>query len=224
LWYDSEDGDYTHLLFLDESELMADKTIVIRGKLHWAKVLGPARPHTGLPKYDKGPYWSVDVTPDAASRELLKKMGVDGDKLKKAKSDKDTRKETFLSLKVLENKKDGGKNKSPVVKDIYGNIWNPEIELGNETVADVKISFVDYGDTQGLYLKAIRVLKHVPFERDDGFEELSEDDEYFAARDEEGSEGNDATGAAESSPASTSDTPSDQSNAGDASDEDDVPF
>lgn len=162
-----------------------DKTIVIRGKLHWAKVTGPARPHTGLPKYNRGPSWSVDVTPDAASREILQKMGVSADKFRSAKGDKDKRTETFISLKVLENKKDGGKNKPPKITDIYGNAWDPEVEIGNESVGDVKVNFVDYGDTQGLYLKAIRVLKLIPYERNDDMPELDPDDEFFAAREDE---------------------------------------
>lgn len=160
-----------------------DKVVVVRGKLHWAKVLGAARPYKGNPKYDKGPSWSVDVTPNAESRELIEQMDFD-EKLKtpNKKNEKETRKETFLSLKVLENRADGEKNRPPRVVDARGNEWPNDKLLGNETVADVKVKVVDYGSgsEKGVYLQAIRVLEHVPYESED-FAPLSEDDEFFAA-------------------------------------------
>ena len=159
-----------------------DAVIVIRGKLHWAKVMGKARPHTGLPKYDKGPYWSVDVTPNAEGRALLKKYGCE-EKLKEPKKGpKEDRTESFIALRVLENRTDGEKNKPPRIKDARGNPWPEDKLLGNETVADVKVKIVDYGKAseKGVYLQAIRILDHVPYD-DEDFEPLDEDDEFFAA-------------------------------------------
>ena len=156
------------------------KVVVVRGKLHWAKVLGAARPYKGNPKYDKGPYWSVDVTPDDASRELIETFDF-SEKLKKPKkNDKETRTESFLSLRVLENRADGQKNNPPRVVDARGNVWPQDRLLGNETVADVKVKVVDYGagSEKGVYLQAIRVLDHVPYEVED-FAPLDEDDEFF---------------------------------------------
>ena len=155
-----------------------EQMIVVRGELYWAKIVGDAKPHTGLPKYDKGPKWSVDVTPNEESRKKIKAAGI-ADKLKTPKGEKETRKESFLSLSVLENRPDGKKNKPPKISSIDGRAWD-DSEIGNGSIADLKIKVVDYGDTQGAYLQEVRVLKHVAYERDDdGFEPLSEDDEFF---------------------------------------------
>lgn len=162
---------------------MANKEqfIVVRGTLDWAKIVGNARPHTGLPKYDKGPKWSVDVTPNEASREVIKKAGI-GDKLKTPKKGpKERRKESFLPLSVLENRPDGKKNGPPKIESADGRPWD-DSEIGNGSIADLKIKVVDYGDTQGAYLQKVRILKHIPYESGDtDFEPLSEDDEFFGA-------------------------------------------
>jgi hypothetical protein len=156
-----------------------DATIVIRGTVDWAKIVGKARPYTGNPKYDKGPYWSVDITPDKKSRELIKANGIT-EKLRKPKEN-DSRKETYISLKVLENRADGEKNDPPKISDIRGQAWDNRL-LGNGTAMDIKVKIKDYGSgsEKGVYYQAGRVLKLVPYEGG-GFEALSEDDEYFAA-------------------------------------------
>lgn len=157
-------------------------TTVLRGELHWAKVVGPARPHTGEKRYDKGPYWSVDFTPDAKSLATMKKLGIDSKMRDPAKNKKDDRNEDYLPLRVLENRSNGEKNSPPNIYDIRGKEWDSGKLLGNGTVADIKVKVVDYGRgiEKGVYLQAIRVLKHVPYEGG-GFEALSEDDEYFAS-------------------------------------------
>lgn len=161
--------------------------IVVRGVLNYAKVLGKARPHTGLPKYDKGPYWSVDVAPDKASLAMIETVGVTS-KLKEP-SDKDKNrvgKDKYLSLKVLLNKSDGDTNDPPRVVDAQGNQWPENKLIGNGTVADVKIKVVDYGraSEKGTYVQAIRVLDLVPYESSE-FAPLSEDDAFFAAPEED---------------------------------------
>lgn len=161
---------------------MANKAteFTIRGKLHWAKVVGAAKAHTGEPKYDKGPKWSVDITPDAKSTALLKQHGL-AEKLRKDKpTAKNPRKEAFVSLTMLENKADGTKNNPPSIIDASGRAWGNE-EIGNDTIADILVRFVDYGTTKGLYFKKMRVLKHVPYEGGADFEPLSEDDEFFGS-------------------------------------------
>lgn len=157
--------------------------IVIRGILNWAKLTGPARPHTGLAKYDKGPFWSVDVTPDAKSRILMEKYGLT-DKLREPKG-KDERTESFISLKVLENRTDGTKNGPPKIVNIRGEAWNDGL-IGNGTVGDVKVKVVDYGkgSDKGCYLQAIRVLEHVPYEVKE-FEDLDDDDDFFGRQDDD---------------------------------------
>lgn len=158
----------------------------IRGKIDWCKLLGSARPYTGDPRYDKGPAWSVEISPDDKSRELLKKYGLT-DKLKKDKKTradgsptKNPRDYDFLRLTVLEKKADGSKNTAPAIIDASGRNWGAD-EMGNGTIADILVRYVDYGQTKGLYYKKMRVLKLVPYEGGADFEPLSEDDEFFGA-------------------------------------------
>lgn len=167
---------------------MANKAVefTIRGSIDWCKLIGPARPHTGNPKYDKGPSWSVEINPDEKSRAKLKQLGL-ADKLKRDKPTKadgtptkNPRSYDVLRLSILETKPDGSKNKNPEIQDGSGRNWGQEVEIGNGSVADVLVRFVDYGTTQGLYYKKMRVLKHVVYEGGSDFEPLSEDDEFFA--------------------------------------------
>lgn len=183
--------------------------LVLRGKVHWAKIVGAAKPHTGQAKYDKGPKWSVDLTPNDASREKIKIAGIE-DKLKKDKpGSKYPRSESFLSLTMLENRSDGKKNKPPVIKDASGRDWGEDVEIGNESVMDIEVKVVDYGDTVGVYYQKGRVLQHVPYEGGGSgdFEPLSEDDEFFGA---------DATPTTSEAKPKTSPNPDDL--------DDDVPF
>lgn len=163
------------------------KVIVIRGVLNYARVLGEPRKHTGLEKYDKGPYWSVDVTPDAKSMELIEQLDLE-DKLRpKKKKDEEKIKADknrvgtgkFLSFKHLLKRADGGENKPIRVEDARGNAWG-DARIGNGSVADVKVKVVDYGSgsDKGTYIQAIRVLDLVPYEDGTAFEPLPEDDEY----------------------------------------------
>lgn len=163
---------------------MASKAVefTIRGPIDWCKLIGPARPYTGDPKFDKGPTWSVEINPDEKSRALLAKHGM----TEKFKRDKPTYKNVrdydFIRLTILENRADGEKNKRPAIIDASGRPWGDD-EIGNGSVVDILVRAVDYGTTKGLYFKKMRVLKHVPYEGGADFEPLSEDDEYFGASD-----------------------------------------
>jgi hypothetical protein len=171
---------------------MADKTIVIRGEVYWAKLTGDARPYTGNPKYDKGPSWSVDITPDANSRKKIAAAGI-SDKLREGKGEKETRKETFLTLRQLLNRPDGKHNLPPKVKDASGRPWG-DTEIGNGSIMDIMVRVRDYGDTTGVYYVEGMVLRHVPYEST-GLEPLSEDDEFFGGTQEVTPQG-DSAGAA----------------------------
>lgn len=164
---------------MNVGECMAntDKMIVVRGKLDWAKVTGKARPYTGNPKYNKGPYWSVDITPDAKSLKIIREAGIE-DKLRTPKGN-DQRKAKFLSLTVLENKADGSKNDPPRVKDGAGEDWPQGTLIGNGSIADIQIKVKDYGETVGAYYQKMRVLDLVSYEGGSDFAPLSEDDEFF---------------------------------------------
>lgn len=196
IWDDFEDEFYYDIIpsFLKENTEITNKAVefTIRGTIDWCKLFGAPRPYTGDPKFDKGPSWSVEINPDDASRGKLSKHGLEEkfkkDKLKKRDGTptKNPRSYDFIRLTVLETRPDGTKNQPPKVEDAYGRPWNPETELGNQTVADIIVRYVDYGTTKGLYFKKMRVLKLVPFEREGAdFEPLSEDDEFFASTDEE---------------------------------------
>lgn len=155
-------------------------THVIRGKLSWAKVIGEPRLNTFTDERE----WSVDVTPDAAGLKELDRIGIT-DKLKTPKKG-DPRKEDFISFRqkeFREDRKTGKKveNRPITIKDAQGNDWHGGL-LGNDTVADVKftVSKKVPGRPRGVYIQAIRVLNHVPFEVQE-FAPLSEDDEFFAS-------------------------------------------
>lgn len=167
---------------------MANKAVefTLRGTIDWCKLLGPARPYTGDPRFDKGPSWSVELNPDAKSRAILASHGLN-EKLKKDKTKradgspaKNPRSYDFVRFTVLENKADGSKNKNPEIIDASGRAWGQEDEMGNGTVVDILCRYVNYGTTKGLYFKKMRVLKHIPYEGGSDFEPLSEDDEFFA--------------------------------------------
>lgn len=176
---------------------MNGEFLVLRGVLNYAKLTGKPRPHTGLPKYDKGPYWSLDLTPNLKSLKLLEQHGLtkggnkgtgkmrtpdlSKDKARVGAERENVRAEdAYISLKILEKNKDGELNDPPKVRDIQGNVWDKG-NIGNGSIADVKVKVVDYsGAEKGVYLQNVRILDHVPYEVDD-FEPLSEEDEYFAS-------------------------------------------
>lgn len=174
--------------------------LVLRGKLHWAKIVGDAQPHTGNPKYDKGPSWSVDLTPDAKSRALLEEHGLMKKLREPGNGPKEGRTESFITLRHLLNRPDGTQNRPLTIKDVRGEAWDGS-KIGNESVADVKVKAVDYGSgsEMGLYIQAVRILDHIPYERND-FEPLSEDDEFFGASEDEVGAGEDGPTAAPESP------------------------
>jgi len=158
-------------------------THVIRGELHWAKVLGRPRLNT----YTEENEWSVDVTPNSDGVSELKRLGI-SDKMKSPK-DGDKRKEKFISFRQREFRTDAKsgeriKNEPVKITDVRGESWPENKLLGNGTIADVKFSVKDNGKgrPKGVYIKAIRVLKLVPYEVQE-FAPLSSDDEFFAGSD-----------------------------------------
>lgn len=67
-----------------------------------------------------------------------------------------------------------------------GDVWEKEDGLlGNETIGDIKFVVKKYGPGKhdGVYIRAIRVLKLVPYVASE-FKPLSEDDEFFAEADD----------------------------------------
>lgn len=169
--------------------------------MNWAKVLPE---QLKFNEYSGENEWSVDVTPDARGLAVIKANGI-GDKMRTPK-EKDSRKEDFISFRQREKRKDKDgnmvKNRLISIVDAAGNAWPEKVELGNGTIADVKFNVKDYGagKKKGAYIDAIRVLKHVPYEKTSGFEPLDEDDEFFAAGEDDFMEGVDTSSAEQTKP------------------------
>lgn len=164
---------------------MANKdatTHVIRGTLHWAKVLGDPRLNT----YSKEKEWSVDLTPDAKGMEEIARIGIK-DKLREP-GDNDSRTEDFLSFRHRESREDrktGERKKNEPIKvvDITGAPWPQNKLIGNGTIADVKFRVVDYGKAyaKGVYIAAIRILDHVEYATEE-FAPLDPNDDFSGAK------------------------------------------
>jgi hypothetical protein len=153
-------------------------THVIRGTLNWAKVLGAPQ----FNEYAKEKQWSVDVSPDDKGLAELKRLKLSTGEKSKLKNKKDGRGD-FISFRQSEFKKNGEPNDPIKITDAQGNPWPANKLIGNGSKADVKFSYCDFGATKGSYIKAIRVLEHVPYVVQE-FAPLSEDDEFFAGTDE----------------------------------------
>lgn len=156
-------------------------TLVYRGKLQYAKVLGEP-----IDNYAKdGKEWKFDFVPndqEGATKEL-KALGV-GDRLRsKEKADGEAMYDGLkcLSFKHRATKADGSPNDPIKVRTATGKPWpDDEILLGNDTVADVTFVVIDNGKGRfkGVYPRSIRVLDLVPYTKQ-GETPLDESDEYY---------------------------------------------
>lgn len=178
---------------------------VIRGKAHWAKVLGAPLLNTfsGVREH------SIDITPDEAGLAEIKRIGAP--KLRDP-GPKDTRTAQFVTFRHKETREDRQsgeivKNDPIKIVDAAGTPWPQDKLIGNESTVDLKFSVKAYGPgkPKGVYVKAIRVLELNEYVRQE-FAPLSEDDQFFAT-------GSTATPATESTVTE-----------GDADLDDDVPF
>lgn len=177
-WDDAEAAFYSNVIpsFLGKgNKKISTETHVVRGVAHWAKVIGAPR----FNEYSGGKEWSIDVTPNAEGRALLKRLGISS-KLREPK-ETDERKETFLSFRHKELKNDGSKADPIRIVDATNAPWDGRL-IGNGSVIEAKFVVKDYGKgkPKGTYLRAIRVLELVPYVPQD-FAPLDSDDEFFAA-------------------------------------------
>lgn len=161
-------------------------TLVYRGKLEYAKVLGDP-----VLNYNKdGQEWKFDFVPndpDSAQKEL-KGLGV-GDRLRSLEDSEGNPRydgQKYMTFKQNATRRDGSPNKGINVVDIKGNPWPEDVLLGNDTVADVKFVVIDNGKGKfhGVYPRSIRVLELKPFTKQE-FEPIDEDDEYAKAAEEQ---------------------------------------
>lgn len=149
------------------------ETVYLSGKLFWAKVLGPPRTNYGGDARE----WTFELEPDEASLEILREHGVEDRVKDKSHKKSYEGRAPFISFKRGEFDYEGEPNDPIRIVDAANQAWDGKTELGNETVADVKVSIVDYGANKfkGVYPIAIRVLELVPFARQE-FAPLAEDD------------------------------------------------
>lgn len=155
---------------------MSNKTVemVIRGKAHYAKILGKP-----VPNYSKDGFeWKMDLEIDDPTVKELRSAGI-GDRVKQKEGYLDGG--PYLTLKQRAHNNDGEPNKPPRVVDKTGKPWSDDDLIGNESTVDTKIAIVDYGvgKKKGVYIRGVRVLDHVPY-KGKLFDDLSEDDEFFA--------------------------------------------
>lgn len=144
------------------------KTIYLRGKAFWAKVLGPP-----VLNYSKdGKEWTIDFQPDANGVKSLKAEKL-ADRLR---ADKDN----TITLRQKAERKDGEPNRSITVYDAGGKAWDEKRLIGNGSDVDVKLQIVDYGVGKklGIYPQAIRVLNLVEYAPQE-FAPLEKNDTFY---------------------------------------------
>jgi len=161
-------------------------TLVYRGKLQYAKVLGDP-----VDNYAKdGKEWRFDFIPndqENAAREL-RRLGV-GDRLRTKEDAEGNLRydgQAFMTFKQKALKADGTPNKPIRVITINGKEWPQNVLLGNGTVADVTFVVIDYGRGRfkGVYPRTIRVLDLVPYTNNQEGP-LPPDDEYAMSAEEQ---------------------------------------
>lgn len=149
------------------------ETIVFRGKLSFAKILGDP-----VLNYSKdGKEWKLDLVVDKDTVKEAKRLGI-GERVKTKEGYLDG--QTFMTFKQRELRKDGTPNEPIKVIDIRDQPWDPRKLLGNGTDADVKFVIVkNPGKADGVYIRSVRILNLVPYERQE-FAPLDESDPFFA--------------------------------------------
>lgn len=160
------------------ANLIAETTI--RGKLHYAKLLGdPVKTYDAAKGIGNAREWKTDLELSPSAVKELKGYKV-GDRIKQKEDYLDGA--PFITLKQAELKKDGSKHKPPKVVEIDGKTpWDESKLIGNETVADVKIAIMDNGPGMkiSMYIRGVRILDLKEYQST-AFAPLDEDDEYFA--------------------------------------------
>lgn len=149
-------------------------TVIFRGKASFAKILGAP-----VLNYSKdGKEWKMDLhIVDKGILKEAKSLGI---------SDKVKQKETYLNgdphltFKQSELRKDGTPNYPIKVVDAAGKPWPETTLIGNGSDVDVKFIVMDHGPgkNKGMYIRSVRVLKLVPYERRE-FDPIDENDEFF---------------------------------------------
>lgn len=133
-------------------------TEFVKGYVFWAKIVGKP-----VLNYEKdGREWTVDFVPDTT--DFLKKHGL-LDRLKEAKEPISG---DFLRLKKPELDSKGEANDPIIIEDKDGKPWDGSL-IGNGSRVAVKLTIADWGrgKKKSIWVKAIRVLDHVEFHKDE---------------------------------------------------------
>jgi hypothetical protein len=138
---------------------MSDYTTeFVTGTLYWAKIVG-----SPVDNYERtGREWTVDFVPDDTT--FLKKHGL-LDRLKEAKEPISG---PFIRLRKPELNKDDEKNDPITIYTADNQPWDGS-KIGNGSKADAKLTIADWGrgKKKSIWVKALRITDHVPFEVDE---------------------------------------------------------
>lgn len=143
---------------------MADtKVLFLRGKVKWCKLLPKQLEKNNFDDYNE---WTVQFYPDDVQPIKDEKLG---DRLKPEK-DKEGNETGSVYLRLRQKELDGNGNRRDPIKIVGPDgktPWDADTEIGNDSVVDMRIAIRDYGKgkKKGIYLNAMRVLEHVPYER-----------------------------------------------------------
>jgi hypothetical protein len=140
---------------------------VLSGKAHWASISSPNSTFE--------PVWQVDLAVEGAELEKAKEMGL-------TIMNKDDDRGSFVRIKRKVYRKDGSKNKSPILKDSKNHVLS-EVNVGNGS--DVRVLFKsfdwEYAGKKGIGadLQAMQVINLIEYEAGEDFDVI--DDGYIAS-------------------------------------------
>lgn len=150
--------------------------VYLRGKTSFCRVLG--EPHLNYAK--DGREWTMDLKLDDNAVKEVKGYGL-GAKIKTKETYLDGT--PYMSFRIKEFLPDGKPAYPCKVQDANGDDWDHTVEIGNDSVVDVKFAVRDYGrgKPKGVYLRAVRVLDLVEYKgKGSGeFPKLDESDEFY---------------------------------------------
>lgn len=120
----------------------------------------------------------MDLLVDPAIEKEFKAAGI-GDRIRR--KDNYLEGAPYVTFKQAEQTREGKPNKPISVVDILGDPWPQDKLIGNGT--DVEVTFVvrDYGKAlkKGMYIRTVRVLKHVPYSASN-VEPIDKTDPFYA--------------------------------------------
>ena len=140
---------------------------VLSGKAHWASISSPNSTFE--------PVWQVDLAVEGVELEKAKEMGL-------TIMNKDDDRGSFVRIKRKVYRKDGSKNKSPILKDSKNHVLS-EVNVGNGS--DVRVLFKsfdwEYAGKKGIGadLQAMQVINLIEYEAGEDFDVI--DDGYIAS-------------------------------------------